>query len=144
MNKTTKLFVALGISTLALTSCSNTQMAITGLALAGVATGYLAYNWMNNPDASNAYEKTPKEVTQAVNDILKSSGYTVIKTENNSKDNTHMIEAQNNQGKKVDFAISPVASNPNQAKLYIKGTSFSGVSKAESQILLNKINKKLM
>ena len=144
MKKTTKLFVALGISTLALTGCSNTQMAITGLALAGAAVGYMAYGWMNDPDASNAYEKTPNEVTQAVNDVLNSSGYTVIKTETDSKDNTHMIEAQNIQGKKVDFAISPVAGNPNQAKLYIKGTTMSGVSKAESQILLNKINKRLL
>jgi hypothetical protein len=144
MNKTTKLFVALCISTLALTSCSNTQMAITGLALAGAAVGYMAYGWMNDPDASNAYEKSPSQVTQAVKATIKESGYTIIKTETNNKDNTYMIEAQNIQGKKVDFAISPVEGNPNQAKLYIKGTSFGGVSKADSQILLNKINKRLL
>ena len=119
-------------------------MAITGLALAGAAVGYMAYGWMNDPDASNAYEKSPAQVTQAVEDTIKESGYTIIKTETSNKDNTYMIEAKDIQGKKVDFAISPVDGNPNQAKLYIKGTTMGGVSKAESQILLNKINKRLM
>ena len=54
------------------------------------------------------------------------------------------MNLQQVDGKKVDIAISPVEKNPNQSKIYIKGTSFGGVSKAESQILLNKTNKKLM
>ena len=142
-NKPLKIFLALGLSAMTLTSCTTAAIATTGLVLASVTTGYVAYSWMKNPDASNAYEKSPDQVTQAVKDIIKESGYTVIKTETSNKDNTYMIEAQNIQGKKVDFAISPVDGNPNQAKLYIKGTTMSGVSKAESQILLNKINKKL-
>ena len=142
MKKTKLLLCAAGVSMLV--GCSNTQMAVTGLALAGAAAGYMAYGWMSNPDASNAYEKSPQEVTKAVNEVIKEGGYTVVKTETNEKDNTNMIEVENSDGKKVDIAISPVEKNPNQAKIYIKGISFGGVSKTESQILLNKINKKLM
>ena len=141
MNKIKLILCAAGLSLLV--GCSNTQMAVTGLSLAGAAVGYMAYSWMSNPDASNAYEKSPDEVTQVTDDVLKEKGYKVIKTETNNKDNTHMIEAENVQGKKVDIAISPVEDNPNQAKIYIKGTSFGGISKAESQILLSQINKEL-
>ena len=141
MNKIKLILCAAGLSLLV--GCSNTQMAVTGLSLAGAAVGYMAYSWMTDPDASNAYEKSPDEVTQVTNNVLKEKGYKVIKTETNNKDNTHMIEAENIQGKKVDIAISPVEDNPNQAKIYIKGTSFGGISKAESQILLSQINKEL-
>lgn len=135
------ILCAAGLSLLV--SCSNTQMAVTGLALAGAATGYMAYEWMNNPDASNAYDNSPAEVITAVNKSLKDGGYTVIKTDTNDKDSTHLIEAQDSQGKKVNVAVSPVENNKNQAKVYIKGTTFGGISKAQSQILLNKINKNL-
>ena len=141
MNKIKLILCAAGLSLLV--GCSNTQMAVTGLSLAGAAVGYMAYSWMSNPDASNAYEKSPDEVTQVTDDVLKEKGYKVIKTETNNKDNTHMIKAENIQGKKVNIAISPVDDNPNQAKIYIKGTSFGGISKAESQILLSQINKEL-
>ncbi|AIT09145.1 hypothetical protein LO80_03620 [Candidatus Francisella endociliophora] len=142
MKKIKLVLCAAGVSMLV--GCSNTQMAVTGLALAGAAAGYMAYGWMNDPDASNAFEKTPKEVTQVVNGVLKENGYKVIKTETNDKDNTNSTELVNSAGKKVNVAISPVDNNPNQAKVYIKGTSFDGISKAESQILMNKINKQLV
>ncbi|OIN82953.1 DUF3568 family protein [Francisella sp. TX07-6608] len=142
MNKLKLVLCAAGLSVLV--GCSNTQMAVTGLSLAGAAIGYIAYGWMKNPDASNAYEKTPNEVIQATNDTLKENKYTIVKTETSNKDNTYLIEAENARGQKVDIAISPVEDNSNQAKIYIKGTSFDGVSKAQSQILLNQINKKLV
>ena len=142
MNKFKIILCAAGLSVLV--GCSNTQMAVTGLSLAGAAVGYMAYGWMKNPDASNAYDKTPDEVTKAADAILKENGYTIEKTEISNKDNTYMIEAENTQGQKVDVAVSPVDNNPKQAKIYIKGTSFGGISKAQSQILLNQINKRLM
>lgn len=142
MNIFKLVLYAAGIS--ALVSCSNTQMAVTGLSLAGAAVGYMAYNWMNNPDASNAYEKSPNEVTQVTNETLQENSYTIIKTETSNKDHTYFIEAENTQGQKVDIAISPVENNPKQAKIYIKGTTLGGISKAQSQILLNQINRKLV
>ncbi len=136
------LLCAIAVSLLV--SCSNTQMAITGLALAGTAAGYLAYSWMKDPDASNAYAKSPETVTKAVNETLEENQYSIIKTDDNNKDNTHMIEAENAQGKKVNIAISPVENNQNEAKVYIKGTTHGGITKAESQILMNNISAKLM
>lgn len=142
MKKIKILLCAIVISLLV--GCSTTQMAITGLVLAGTAVGYLAYNWMKDPDASNAYAKSPEAVTKAVKETLSENQYIIIKTDDNNKDNTYMIEAENTQGKKVNIAISPVENNQNEAKVYIKGATHDGVTKAESQILMNSISAKLM
>ena len=104
MKKVRILLCAIAVSLLV--SCSNTQMAITGLALAGTAAGYLAYSWMKDPDASNAYAKSPETVTKAVNQTLEENQYSIIKTDDNNKDNTHMIEAENAQGKKLTSQLA--------------------------------------
>lgn len=44
-------------ASVALTSCTAEAVAVTGLVLASVAVGALAYEWMENPDAYNAYAK---------------------------------------------------------------------------------------
>ena len=142
MKKIKILLCAIAVSLLV--GCSTAQMAIIGLVLAGTAVGYVAYSWMKDPDASSAYAKSPETVTKAGKETLSENQYSIIKTDDNNKDNTYMIEAENTQSKKVNIAISPVENNQNEAKVYIKGAIHDGVTKTESQVLMNNISTKLM
>ena len=49
-----KLLATLGVASVTLSSCSNTQMATTGLALVGTVLAVNTYNWVTNPDAETA------------------------------------------------------------------------------------------
>ncbi|AJC48187.1 hypothetical protein SD28_00170 [Allofrancisella guangzhouensis] len=123
-------------ASVAITSCTAEAVAVTGLVLASVAVGALAYKWMENPDAYNAYAKDRNNVFSAVQEVLKENNYTSIEQTVDQKKSE--IKAVSPSGDSINIVVQSAKDNENQSAIYIKDDS-----KANATIILNKINEKL-
>ena len=117
-----------------LSSCSNTQMGITALALAGTAVGYEAYNWMNNPDAETALGQPQATVFNSVQTTMENKGYQIVSTTKGAKESE--INALSN-GEKVNVVVQTIGNN--ESKVFIK----DGRGKDQATILINQIIKNI-
>ena len=71
ISRSIKRLSAVGLATATLTSCSNTQMAATGLALAGTMAAYGAYGWISSSDAETAFDTSSSKVFEDVQNVIK-------------------------------------------------------------------------
>ncbi|QIV96389.1 uncharacterized protein DUF3568 [Allofrancisella inopinata] len=136
MKKKLLTITTLLAASVALTSCTAEAVAVTGLVLASVAVGALAYEWMENPDAYNAYAKSRDTVFLAVQEVLKENNYTT--TEQTVDQKKSEIKAVSPSGDSINIVVQSAKDNKDQSAIYIKDDS-----KANATIILNKINKKL-
>jgi len=133
ISKKVKLLATLGVASVALTSCSGTQMAVTGLALAGNLAAVGAYNWVSNPDAETALDNSDDNVFKSAQQTIKSNGvYSIISTTTGTKQSQIVAQANN---KEVKVVVESIGNN--QSKIYIK----DGRGKDQAQILLQQIMK---
>ena len=133
ISKKIKALSAIGLLSVSLVGCSNTQMAATGLALAGTMAAIGAYNWVNNPDAETALDESPTKVFQSVRDTIgNNESYHITSTTVGEKQS--QIVAQINQ-QEVKIVVENIGNN--ESKIYIK----DGRGKDQAQILLQKIIK---
>jgi hypothetical protein len=133
VSKKIKTLSALALVSFGLTGCSNTQMAVTGLALAGTIAAVGAYGWINNPDAETALDQKSTTVFLAVKNVVEAnSNYTVTSTKVGTKQSQLVLVANN---KEVKIVVEDIGNN--QTKIYIN----DGRGKDQAQILLNKIIK---
>ncbi|KEI34771.1 hypothetical protein FRA_48c14460 [Francisella sp. W12-1067] len=136
MKKKLLTIATLLAASVALTSCTAEAVAVTGLVLASVAVGALAYEWMENPDAYNAYAKSRDTVFSAVQEVLKENNYTT--TEQTVDQKKSEIKAVSPSGDSINIVVQSAKDNKDQSAIYIKDDS-----KANATIILNKINEKL-
>ncbi|WP_157671599.1 DUF3568 family protein [Francisella halioticida] len=123
-------------TSMTITSCTVGAVAVTGLVLASVAVGALAYKWMEDPTAYNAYTKNRETVFSAATQVLKENKYTTTKQTVDQKKSE--IKAVSPTGDSINIVVQSAKNNPNQSALYIKDDS-----KTDATIILNKINDKL-
>jgi len=128
-----KLLATLGVASMTLASCSNTQMAATGLALVGTMAAVGAYNWVSNPDAETAVDNSAENVFDSVKTTVSSNNAYKI-TSTTVGDKQSQIIAQTNN-KEVKVVVESIGNN--QSKIYIK----DGRGKDQAQILLQQIMK---
>ncbi|QIV94172.1 DUF3568 family protein [Allofrancisella frigidaquae] len=136
MKKKLLTIATLLAASVALTSCTAEAVAVTGLVLASVAVGALAYEWMENPDAYNAYAKSRDTVFSAVQEVLKENNYTT--TEQTVDQKKSEIKAVSPSGDSINIVVQSAKDNKDQSAIYIKDDS-----KANATIILNQINEKL-
>ena len=136
MKKKPIIIATLLAASMATTSCTTAAVAVTGLVLASVAVGALAYKWMENPDAYNAYAKNRETVFAAATEVLTENKY--VTKEQNVDEKKSEIKAVSPSGDSIDIVVQSAKDNPNQSALYIKDDS-----KTDATIILNKINAKL-
>lgn len=136
MKKKPIIIATLLAASMAITSCTTAAVAVTGLVLASVAVGALAYKWMENPDAYNAYAKDRETVFSAATEVLKENNY--VTKEQTVDQKKSEIKAVSPTGDSIDIVVQSAKDNPNQSALYIKDDS-----KTDATIILNKINAKL-
>lgn len=135
ISKKLKILAIMGLATASLNSCSNTQMAVTRLALAGTLAAVGAYEWISNPDAETAFGLNANTVFKDVESVIKSnSDYQITSTTTGQKQS--QIVAQSN-GETVKVVVENIGNN--QSEVYIK----DGRGKDQATILLNQIIKKL-
>jgi hypothetical protein len=133
ISKKLKLLATLGVASVALTSCSNTQMAVTGLALAGTIMAVGAYTWISNPDAETALASSDKNVFKSVQETIQANNsYTIESSTTGRKQSQLMAHANNKQ---IKIVVEKIGLN--QSKIYIK----DGRGKDQAQILLQQIVK---
>ena len=133
ISKRLRLLATLGVASMTLASCSNTQMAATGLALAGTLAAVGAYNWVSNPDAETAVDNSADNVFKSVQQTIKSnSAYSITSTTTGTKQSQILAQANN---KEVKVVVENIGSN--QSKLYIKDSR----GKDQAYILLQQIIK---
>ncbi|GMN89485.1 DUF3568 family protein [Francisella sciaenopsi] len=123
-------------ASVAITSCTAEAVAVTGLVLASVAVGALAYKWMENPDAYNAYAKNRETVFSVATEVLKENNYTT--KEQTVDEKKSEIKAVSPTGDSINIVVQSAKNNPNQSAIYIKDDS-----KTDATIILNQINQKL-
>ncbi|MED7787734.1 DUF3568 family protein [Francisella sp. 19X1-34] len=136
MKKKTIIIATLLAASMSITSCTTAAVAVTGLVLASVAVGALAYKWMEDPDAYNAYAKNRETVFAAATEVLKESKY--VTKEQTVDEKKSEIKAVSPTGDTIDIVVQSAKNNPNQSALYIKDDS-----KTNATIVLNQINQKL-
>jgi hypothetical protein len=128
-----KLLATLGVASVTLSSCSNTQMATTGLALVGTVLAVHTYNWVTNPDAATALDNSADNVFKSSQQTIKSNGvYSITSTTTGTKQSQIVAQANN---KEVKVVVENIGNN--QSKIYIK----DGRGKDQAQILLQQIMK---
>ena len=128
-----KLFATLGVASVTLASCSNTQMATTGLALVGTVLAVHTYNWVTNPDAETALGvRANKVFNNARKTIRSNNNYIISSTTKGNKESEIIAYAGN---KEVKVVVENLGNN--QSKIYIK----DGRGKDQAQILLQQIMK---
>ena len=133
ISKKIKLLATLGVASMTLASCSNAQMAATGLALAGTLAAVGAYNWVSNPDAETALDNSADNVFKSVQKIIQSNNfYKITSTTIGTKQYQIVTQAKN---KEVKIVVEDIGNN--QSKLYIKDSR----GKDQAQILLQQIIK---
>jgi len=133
ISKKIKTLSTIGLLSVGLVGCSNTQMAATGLALAGTMAAIGAYNWVSNPDAETALDESPTKVFQGVQDtISKNSSYHISSTTVGEKQSQVVAQINN---KEVKIVVENIGNN--ESKIYIK----DGRGKDQAQILMQKIIK---
>ncbi|QIW09497.1 DUF3568 family protein [Francisella sp. LA112445] len=123
-------------ASVAITSCTAEAVAVTGLVLASVAVGALAYKWMEDPDAYNAYAKNRETVFTAATQVLTENKY--VTKEQTVDEKKSEIKAVSPTGDSIDIVVQSAKDNPNQSAIYIKDDS-----KTNATIILNQINQKL-
>ena len=130
-----KLFATLGVASVTLASCSNTQMATTGLALVGTVLAVHTYNWVTNPDAETALGvRANKVFNNARKTIRSNNNYIISSTTKGNKESEIIAYAGN---KEVKVVVENLGNN--QSKIYIK----DGRGKDQAQILLQQIMKNI-
>jgi hypothetical protein len=135
IKKPVKLVVALGIASVALSSCSNTQMAVTGLALAGTVAAIGAYEWINNPDAETAVGYDASKVFSVIQNTIKANPeYQITSTDIGNK-KSQLVASAN--GKEVKIVVERIGENA--SKIYINDSR----GKDQAQILLQQITKNI-
>jgi hypothetical protein len=135
ISKQLKLLATLGVASVALTSCSGTQMAVTGLALAGTMMAVGTYNWISNPDAETALDDSADNVFKSVQQTIQSNNaYSITSTTTGTKQSQIITQANN---KEVKIVVENIGNN--QSKIYIK----DGRGKDQAQILLQQIMKNI-
>ena len=133
LSKKVKLLTAVGLATATLTSCSNTQMAATGLALAGTMAAYGAYNWVSSADAETALDSESTTVFKDVQKVINGNSIYHITSTTVGEKQSQIIAATN--GKEVKVVVEDIGNN--QSKIYIK----DGRGKDQATILINEIVK---
>ncbi len=136
MKKKPIIIATLLAASMTITSCTTAAVAVTGLVLASVAVGALAYKWMENPDAYNSYAKDRETVFSVAKQVLKENEY--VTKEQTVDQKKSEIKAVSPTGDSIDIVVQSAKDNPNQSVLYIKDDS-----KTDATIILNKINAKL-
>jgi len=135
ISKKLKLLSILGVASMTLASCSNTQMAATGLALAGTLAAVGAYNWVSNSDAETAVDNSTDNVFKSAQQTIQSnSAYSITSTTIGTKQSQIVAQANN---KEVKVIVESIGNN--QVKIYIK----DGRGKDQAQILLQQIMKNI-
>lgn len=130
-----KLLATLGVASVTLSSCSNTQMATTGLALVGTVLAVHTYNWVTNPDAETALGvRANKVFNNARKTIRSNNNYIISSTTKGNKESEIIAYAGN---KEVKVVVENLGNN--QSKIYIK----DGRGKDQAQILLQQIMKNI-
>lgn len=123
-------------ASVAITSCTAEAVAVTGLVLASVAVGALAYEWMKDPDAYNAYAKSRDVVFSAALEVLKENNYKITaQTEDQKKSE---VKAVSTTGDSINIVVQSAKNNDSESAIYIKDDS-----KTTATIILNKISEKL-
>ena len=135
ISKKLKLLATLGIASITLASCSNTQMAVTGLALAGTLAAVGAYNWVSNPDAETAVDNSADNVFKSAQQTIKSNSAYIITSITTGTKQSQVVAQANN--KEVKVVVESIGNN--QSKIYIK----DGRGKDQAQILLQQIMKNI-
>ena len=135
ISRSIKILSAVGLATATLTSCSNTQMAATGLALAGTMAAYGAYGWISSSDAETAFDSSSSKVFEDVQNVIKSNSIYHITSTTVGDKQSQIIAMTDN--KEVKVVVEDIGNN--QSKVYIK----DGRGKDQATILLNQIKRKV-
>ena len=133
--KKSKILATLGLVSLSLTSCSNTQMAERGRILIDRVEAVGAYNWISDSEAETALDVSQQTLFDHTQKIIypKNSYQVVSITMGENK--SEMVAKAN--CKNVKVVVEAIGNN--QSKIYIG----DGRGKYQAQILLNQITKGL-